>query len=480
MTRHRLIVSGLAVLMLAAACSSADTAGETTTTGTTVGPAPGRSTTSADEPATSTTTLEVRLVTITCEPGTGADFSGLAQTDARFDGETLRCATFDGGSITGGDFGRADATGATFRDTTIRQTRFDRATLVGADFSGASLDRVRFTGADLTGAELATAELANVRWEGATCPDGAVADQAGGTCVGHLEPVAVEVSAETGTVPIAPVEVKPLCPPDSGRDFTAQVIDGPDYRQEDLRCARFVDATVNGGDFSGVDASAAIFDGATLTEPVFDGTTLVGASFAETVFSRARFRNANLIGADITTADLSDTRWTNTTCPNGVNSEDAGGTCLGSRNALDLPEVDFNEIRDSDITVRQGGGLTTYSITNDVLFGFNDDTLTSEAEAKLAQVIASIMERFDPGVQIQVIGHADAVGEPAYNLDLSQRRADNVAAVLEASGDLDEFAISAIGLGERQPIAPNTNPDGSDNPEGRALNRRVEIVVRAR
>ena len=75
----------------------------------------------------------------------------------------------------------------------------------------------------------------------------------------------------------------------------------------------------------------------------------------------------------------------------------------------------FDEITDGDITVRQGDGRTTYTITNDVLFEFDVDTLTTEAEAKLLLVAASIAERFENRVEIQVWGHADAIGDPAYN-----------------------------------------------------------------
>lgn len=212
---------------------------------------------------------------------------------------------------------------------------------------------------------------------------------------------------------------------------------------------------------------------------MFRGTSLFGTSFAGATISRGQFSDANLIGADLSDAVIDDARWQNTICPNGVNSDQAGGTCLGSRSALDLPVVDFNEITDADITVRQGGGLTTYTIASDVLFEFDSDTLTPQADEKVRLVIASIAERFVAEDQIQIWGHADAVGDPAYNLDLSQRRADNVAALMAADATLGQFDVEAIGLGERQPIAPNTNQDGSDNPEGRALNRRVEIVVRS-
>lgn len=73
-------------------------------------------------------------------------------------------------------------------------------------------------------------------------------------------------------------------------------------------------------------------------------------------------------------------------------------------------------------------------------------------------------------------GHSDAAGSDADNLATSRKRAEAVAAYLEEKGVAAE-RISIIALGERRPIAPSAHPDGSDNPEGRARNRRVEVVV---
>lgn len=482
MSRSRLRAVSAVVALVLGACSSSDDAAPTTTQPPAPPPITTAAATTTAPPATTTTVAEVGLppVVITCEPGSGPDFSGLIQDGPDFHGTTLRCATFDAGTITGGTFAESDATGARFRDASISSMRFDRTLLVGADFSGATLEQVRFTGADLSGADLTTATLGNVRWDRTTCPDGVSSDEAGGSCAEHLTPRPVEVDATDPAAAVAPIEIKPLCTPDSGPDFTGEEIARADYSRQDLRCARFDGAVITGGDFSEVDASGATFEGATVAEASFDGTTLVGASFAGAELRRARFVNANLIGADLTDVQFGDVRWANTTCPNGVNSDAAGGTCLGSRNALDLPEVDFDEIRDPGITVRQGNGLTTYTIANDVLFDFDSDVLTTEAGAKLAAVVSSIAERFEPGVEIQVLGFADSVGGADYNLDLSQRRADNVAAVLEANPALADFRIVAVGFGERQPVAANRDPDGSDNPDGRALNRRVEIVVRSR
>jgi outer membrane protein OmpA-like peptidoglycan-associated protein len=70
-----------------------------------------------------------------------------------------------------------------------------------------------------------------------------------------------------------------------------------------------------------------------------------------------------------------------------------------------------------------------------------------------------------------VIGHTDNSGSAAYNQDLSQRRAVSVANVLRESG-VPNARIAAYGRGEDQPIASNLTP------EGRAQNRRVEIIIR--
>jgi outer membrane protein OmpA-like peptidoglycan-associated protein len=73
-------------------------------------------------------------------------------------------------------------------------------------------------------------------------------------------------------------------------------------------------------------------------------------------------------------------------------------------------------------------------------------------------------------------GHADAIGTEAYNLALSRQRADTVARELIGQG-VQRERITVKAYGETRPVARNKNPDGTDNPEGRARNRRVEAVI---
>jgi outer membrane protein OmpA-like peptidoglycan-associated protein len=111
----------------------------------------------------------------------------------------------------------------------------------------------------------------------------------------------------------------------------------------------------------------------------------------------------------------------------------------------------------------------------DVLFEFNSARLTPEARSKVAH-IAAVLNRQAAGRQVAVEGHADAIGSESYNQVLSQNRAQSVARELRYAG-VDTSRLIARGYGEKYPVAPNVHPDGSDNPAGRAKNRRVEVVI---
>ncbi|HLK24527.1 MAG TPA: OmpA family protein, partial [Caulobacteraceae bacterium] len=80
-----------------------------------------------------------------------------------------------------------------------------------------------------------------------------------------------------------------------------------------------------------------------------------------------------------------------------------------------------------------------------------------------------------PGRPERVEGHTDAIGSDAYNMTLSEARARTVRDWLSARGAIPA-ATPIKGYGKRDPIAPNTRPDGSDDPEGRQKNRRVDIL----
>ena len=111
-----------------------------------------------------------------------------------------------------------------------------------------------------------------------------------------------------------------------------------------------------------------------------------------------------------------------------------------------------------------------------VNFDFDMSNLRPDAVAILEQATTILMNH--PELRVEVAGHTDSKGTDEYNQALSERRARAVYDYMTSHG-VDADRISGpTGYGESRPIAPNTNEDGSDNPEGRARNRRTELNVR--
>lgn len=128
-----------------------------------------------------------------------------------------------------------------------------------------------------------------------------------------------------------------------------------------------------------------------------------------------------------------------------------------------------------EVTKLVPGDIIT--IPANVLFDFDKSFVRPEGHTVLKDAIYTRLVEF--GVtEIDVIGHTDAKGTEKYNHALGLRRATAVGEVLTGLGFPTEGVQLGTG-GELDPIAPNAFEDGSDNPEGRQLNRRVELVVTA-
>jgi outer membrane protein OmpA-like peptidoglycan-associated protein len=104
----------------------------------------------------------------------------------------------------------------------------------------------------------------------------------------------------------------------------------------------------------------------------------------------------------------------------------------------------------------------------DVLFDFNKYTLKPEARERLAKISGIVLAY--PDLKLDIEGHTDAIGSDEYNQTLSEKRADSVRGYLVSSGVVPDH-VSAVGLGKANPVADNNTA------AGRALNRRVEMVV---
>ncbi len=120
-------------------------------------------------------------------------------------------------------------------------------------------------------------------------------------------------------------------------------------------------------------------------------------------------------------------------------------------------------------SVKQEPRGMVITLSGSVLFASGQSTLLPEAQTRLSQV-ADALSKTDPDSKIVVQGHTDSQGSASFNTDLSQKRAEAVRSFLTSHGVAND-RVSAQGFGPTQSIADNNSA------EGRANNRRVEIVV---
>jgi outer membrane protein OmpA-like peptidoglycan-associated protein len=110
-------------------------------------------------------------------------------------------------------------------------------------------------------------------------------------------------------------------------------------------------------------------------------------------------------------------------------------------------------------------------------FAYGRAELEPRARLAVERMVRVLSRPGALGRRVIVEGHTDDIGGTRFNLTLSRRRAETVARELIAQG-IRRDRVSVKALGETRPAAPNRHADGSDNPSGRAKNRRVEAVVR--
>ena len=118
---------------------------------------------------------------------------------------------------------------------------------------------------------------------------------------------------------------------------------------------------------------------------------------------------------------------------------------------------------------------TLITLEDGVLFDFGKSDIRPDAAQTLKSLAGVLNNAKVPAAHIY--GHTDSVSDEAFNQQLSEARANAVKNDLAKDGVT--ATMDATGYGESKPVAPNENADGSDNPAGRALNRRVEIFIPA-
>ncbi|MFA6958454.1 MAG: OmpA family protein [Thermoanaerobaculia bacterium] len=136
---------------------------------------------------------------------------------------------------------------------------------------------------------------------------------------------------------------------------------------------------------------------------------------------------------------------------------------------MDKQQAELEQIQGVEVT-RPSEDTIGVTLHNDVLFDVDSAQLRPGAKAEL-QKLADVFQKY-PDTTLRVEGHADSTGPYSYNQRLSDMRAESVRNYLELQG-VSGVRIDAIGYGESEPRASNATA------EGRQLNRRVEISVKA-
>jgi outer membrane protein OmpA-like peptidoglycan-associated protein len=142
-----------------------------------------------------------------------------------------------------------------------------------------------------------------------------------------------------------------------------------------------------------------------------------------------------------------------------------------------VPVNTFN--KDCSDTINIGTTLIKYlpsvTITINIYYDFDKYKLSDTARQTIDRMLIPLFDLFPAGI-IEIGSHTDSMGTDMYNMKLSQKRSESIVNYLISKGISNERLV-AKGYGMRIPIAPNTNRDGTDNPEGRKLNRRTEIKI---
>lgn len=144
------------------------------------------------------------------------------------------------------------------------------------------------------------------------------------------------------------------------------------------------------------------------------------------------------------------------------------GVGAGYGTHLDRQEAELRDSLDNRVSITNTGDRLIVSLPQDILFDVDSTYVSANLRDDLA-VVAESLNRY-PESTVQVLGHTDNTGSAEYNLNLSQRRAQAVSSILVNAG-VNAGRVVSIGRGEDQPIASNLTP------QGRAQNRRVDIVI---
>jgi outer membrane protein OmpA-like peptidoglycan-associated protein len=156
-------------------------------------------------------------------------------------------------------------------------------------------------------------------------------------------------------------------------------------------------------------------------------------------------------------------------------SADSAGGAQNTTGATSDLKSEVVDLKAAGADIKETATEIKISLQGEILFDFDKSNLRPAAESTLAQVAKLIGSYAKAKVLIE--GYTDSKGSDSYNAKLSDRRAVSVKNWFAQHG-VAANAMQTHGWGAAKPVAPNKHPDGSDDPDGRQKNRRVEITIK--
>jgi outer membrane protein OmpA-like peptidoglycan-associated protein len=156
-------------------------------------------------------------------------------------------------------------------------------------------------------------------------------------------------------------------------------------------------------------------------------------------------------------------------------AQNVGGKGEGTAGASSALKSEVVDLKAAGAEIKETAAEIKISLQGEILFDFDKSNLRPAAESTLMQV-AKVIQSY-PRARVLIEGYTDSKGSDSYNVKLSDRRAVSVKSWFAQHG-VAANSMQTHGWGAAKPVAPNTNPDGSDDPDGRQKNRRVEITIK--
>jgi len=414
----------------------------------------------------------------------GVDFRGANLSNVDFTGATFQGVDFRQANLNGAIFVKTQIQGADFRTANASGACFVHASLIGNDFRGARLNRAIFTGANRIGNNFGGVDLSTAVWKGVgNCPNakaGALSSEATTAAADIQAKDDTPEPAQANQSPSSASSSKVSCRLPAGTYRYLYADDDEAYYFNDEYTIRVTD-----------DGSRIVKKGDFKVVVLANTYERRGRRF---VFTNPIGQYSSLDGGEITYKPSVAYAAVVELAPVGLQQSDDYGTYVkqSADKVIFVPSKRLDDIvitgsdcqtleqaaLDYDTVVKNLGAQRigdqlVVNLDAGVLFAFDSAAVSPKAEDTLAQ-LAFLIDKDAKGI-VLVAGHTDSKGPADYNLNLSKERADAVADWLTAKGSIQPDIIATQGFGETRPVADNTMVDGSDNPQGRAKNRRVEI-----